>query len=80
MINWLTRIQNATIINSQDTIANDNDVYSEILYTMQQLQPFQLKLVYIKSHQDCICKKRLTLIKQLNMECDQQASKYLKVA
>jgi len=79
VIDWLTRIQNATIINSQDTVADDNNMYSKIIYTIQQLQPFQIKLVCVKGHQDCLCKKRLTLAEQLNVECDQQASKYLKV-
>jgi len=79
ILDQLTRLKNATIISSQDTIANDNNVYLEIIHTIQQLKPFHIKLVYVRGHQDHLRKKKLTLAKQLNVECDHRASDYLVV-
>jgi len=52
VLDQLTRIRNTTVPSSQETIADDNDVYSKIIQTIQHLQPIQIKLVYVKGLQD----------------------------
>jgi len=80
-------ITNATAHSKQhelfpnQTIADDYDVYHEIGQVVNQLPQFSIAFIHMKGHQNRQPNKRqLSLQAQLNIECDERATRFMSHA
>ncbi len=63
------------------TISDDYDVYAEIAQAVTNLPQFSINFVHVKGHQNRTNKKQpLTLPAQLNIDCDERATSFLRKA
>jgi len=70
IITTLTDMQTATIVHLNDTTNDDWDVYMEILDVTTQCAPITLEFLHVKGHQDKNKHHPLTVIEQLNVDCN----------
>jgi len=73
LIQQLETMRTSKIFNPAWTIANDYDLYAEILQTCKRL-PFPTQFHHVKGHQDASTPiSDLPFVAQLNVECDKRA-------
>jgi len=61
-----------------DTTSDDYNIYAAICQVTSQCQPVRISFQHVKGHQDKDLHQPLTIVKQLNVECDKQAKSYTK--
>jgi len=77
VITWSTEKINAPWMYPNDAITDDNDLYSVLASTIRCCAPANLQFLHVQGHQDTKANRPLTIVKQLNVECDQQAKTYV---
>jgi len=81
IIDRVHRLAKTTPITPRSTTDDDYDVYQAIHTAINEVKPVTITLRHIKGHQDQQPnKKYLSLPARLNIECDQRAAAYLKIA
>jgi len=77
IITIINDMMTPTIIQLSDTTNDDRDVYLAINDVIKQCTPLQLSFQHIMGHQDKHSNQPLTIIEQLNVECDHKAKQYI---
>jgi len=77
VITQITENINAPWTYPNSAIADDNDIYMVLISTIQQCALANLQFMHIQGHQDTKANWPLTIVEQLNVDCDQQAKTYV---
>jgi len=80
IINCIHQLAKITPIMLQSTMDDDYNIYMAIHMNINKVQPVNITLRHIKGHQDQQPNKKYLSLACLNIECNQQAVDYLKIA
>jgi len=67
-----------TIKCPNDTTSDDYDIYAAICQEAAECTPIRVIFHHVKGHQDKDPNHPLTVVEQLNVDCDMQAKRYTK--
>jgi len=76
----ITEMRTTTSKRPNDTTSDDYDIYAAICHTTAKCTPVRVTLHHVKGHQDKDPKRPLTVVEQLNIDCDTRAKRYTKTA
>jgi len=65
------------LIQPNEMTADDSDVYAALVHTVQQCSLATVNLLHVQGHQDKKANRPLTIIESFNVDCDDQAKKYV---
>jgi len=77
IITMINKMMHLSIIQPNGTRNNDRDVYLMLTNVIKHCGPLQLIFLHIKGHQDKQPNLPLTIIEQLNVECDRDMKHYI---
>jgi len=78
IITTLSMMQTTTIVHPNNTMNDDRDVYMEILNVTVHCTPLTFVFLHVKGHHDLQKNHPLTIIEQLNVNCDHKAKQYIR--
>ncbi len=76
----VTEMRSSAIKRPNDTTSNNFDLYAAICQAASHSQPVRVTFHHVKGHQDKVPQRPLTIVEQLNVECDKRAKSYTSSA
>jgi len=76
----VTEMRSSAIKRPNDTTSDDFDLYAAICQATSHSHPVCVTFHHIKGHQDKDPQRPLTIVEQLNVECDKRAKSYTSSA
>jgi len=77
VITWITEKLDSSQVYPNNASANDHDIYTILISTTRRCAPANLHFLHVQGHQDTKANRPLTIVEQLNVECDRKAKTFV---